>query len=84
MTNYRGLREACGRTYNHASGYVQIVYDKAEKKVVGLDHWTENEWTEHPDYITICNTKKHMTMKQIAERTEEVLRELESMKEERA
>ena len=82
----KGLRKASGATVKCAgSSYSQIVYDMEDGTVSEYYHWTENEWTDFgadSKKVTVCNTRKHMTMQEIADKVYETVNELKHMKEE--
>lgn len=73
----KGLRKASGETQNYTDDtrYEEIFYNRETGEV-----WTkfqcsigQNSWTQYhdPAIIKICNTSRHMTMQQIADRIRE-------------
>lgn len=71
----RGLKAASGDTQNYGyySGqYIQISYDTETGDVLADYHYSlgQNSWAEYhdPAVITVCNTSRHMTMREIADR----------------
>lgn len=73
----KGLRKASGETQNYTDDtrYEEIFYNRETGEV-----WTkfqcsigQNNWTQYhdPAIIKICNTSRHMTMQQIADRIRE-------------
>lgn len=79
----RGLKAASGDTQNYGyySGqYIQISYDTETGDVLTDYHYSlgQNSWTEYrdPAVITVCNTSRHMTMQQIADRIAAEVRHL--------
>ena len=68
----RNLRKVSGETCTcYGSSYSQISYNRATGEL--LEDWHYNglleSWTEYndPDVIHICNTRRHMTMQQLAD-----------------
>lgn len=75
--NIKGLRKASGETQNYTDDtrYEEIFYNRETGEV-----WTKFQysigqcsWTQYQDpaIIKICNTSRHMTMQQIADRIHE-------------
>ena len=67
----RGIRKASGETVDwdpRSGGYTQISYDMATGDIMTNDHIGES-WSKYhdPDVITICHTRQHMTMQEIAD-----------------
>lgn len=69
--NMLNLRKVSGQTVDNPIGYSQISYDTATGEL--LESWHPGDpltsWTEYHDQdaIHICNTRKHLTMQQIAD-----------------
>ena len=67
----KGLKRACGQTqdYRGTCLYSEIFYDVCTGEV-WTNTQTDGSWSVYPDddVIKICNTKPHMTMKEILER----------------
>ena len=67
----RNIRKVSGETCTCYRGYVQISYDRATGELLSDYHYNGpvESWTEYndPDVITICNTRRHMTMQQLAD-----------------
>lgn len=73
------LRKISGETVNNPIGYSQISYDKSTGEL--LESWHAGDpltsWTEYhdPNVIPICNTRRHMTMQQLADAVRDCLAE---------
>lgn len=70
-----GLKAASGETQNYwyySGCYVQISYDTRGGQVLTSFHCSlgQNSWTEYPSgkIVHICNTSRHMTMQEIADK----------------
>ena len=67
-----GLKSASGDTKNYGRNcYIQISYNTRTGEVLTDLHCSigGNSWTEYwdSDITTICNTRRHMTMQEIAD-----------------
>ena len=77
----KGIKKASGATCKWSGGpYYQIVFNIKTKEVLALFHCSENEWSEHNDYITVARTDRHMTMAEIREATEKAIDDYERYK----
>lgn len=67
----RNLKKVSGETSKDSVGYTQISYDMATGELFADWHYgsSSNSWTEYhdADVITVCNTRRHMTMQDIAD-----------------
>ena len=74
MTN---LRAISGATVNNANGYSQISYDRSTGELLEAWHIGNSltSWTEYhdPDVIHVCNTRRHMTMQELADAVRDAL-----------
>lgn len=77
-----GLKKASSDTqdYGYYSGkYIEIFYDRESGDVITKFQYSlgQNSWTVFHDdgIIKICNTSKHMTMQEIADKIKAVLDE---------
>lgn len=65
------VREISGATVNDPKGYSQISYDLETGELFEVWHPgnSDQEWSEYHDenVIHICNTRRHMTMQEIAD-----------------
>ena len=65
------LRKVSGETVNNSLGYSQISYDVTTGELFESWHVGSplTSWSEYhdPNVITVANTRKHMTMQQIAD-----------------
>lgn len=65
------LRKVSGQTVDNPIGYSQISYDTATGELFEDWHYGDSltSWTQYrdPDVIHVCNTRKHLTMQQIAD-----------------
>lgn len=77
------LRKVSSETVNNSRGYSQISYDMVTGEL--FENWhpgsPENSWSEYhdPDVITVANTRKHMTMQQIADAVRDAMVQREMM-----
>lgn len=78
-----GLRKASGetRSYPDSGSYDEIFYDRKTGEI-----WTryqcslgQNSWTQYdsPDIVKVCNTDRHMTMQEIADRIAQTMTDIE-------
>lgn len=71
------LRKISGETVNNNQGHSQISYDTATGEL--LETWhvgsADCSWTVYhdPDIIHVCNTRRHMTMQQLADAVQDAL-----------
>lgn len=80
----KGLRKTCSETKNlkgyYSGEYLEIFYDKETKEVWGIYHYSlgQNEWTVYHEenIIKICTTSEPMTTREIKEKIEEKLNEM--------
>lgn len=70
----KGIKKASGATLNwspRSGGYTEIFYDCSTGEVWAVEQISigHNTWTEYHDenIIKICETERHMTMKEIKE-----------------
>lgn len=80
MTN---LKKISGETVNNPAGYSQISYDRSTGELMETWHAGSNQtsWTEYDDadIIHVCDTRRHMTMQQLADAVRDRLAEIERM-----
>lgn len=80
MTN---LRAISGATVNNPAGFSQISYDISTGELLEAWHIGSymNSWTEYndPDVIHVCNTRRHMTMQELADAVRDALAEYKYM-----
>lgn len=71
------LREISGETVNNNQGYSQISYDTATGELLETWHVGSSDcsWTVYhdPSIIHVCNTRRHMTMQQLADAVRDAL-----------
>lgn len=78
----KGLKAASGETGGWAprsGGYTEVFYDRSTGEVwtvnqISLGH---NSWTRYhdPDIIKVCETERHLTMQDLADRIAEAVEE---------
>ena len=80
MTN---LRAISGATVNNPAGFSQISYDISTGELIESWHIGSymTSWTEYndPDVIHVCNTRRHMTMQELADAVRDALAEYKYM-----
>lgn len=76
MTN---LRAISGATVNNPNGYSQISYDLSTGELLEAWHVGDylTSWTQYRELsvIHVCNTRRHMTMQQLADAVRDAVAE---------
>lgn len=70
----KGLRAASGATINWKhGGHTQVNYDTETGEMLTHDHESDYSWSAYhsSSVILVCNTKRHMTMQELADKTKE-------------
>ena len=78
----KGLRDASGYTTNlgrnRTGGYFEIFYDRADGQIWAVYNITADDRRTYPSpkIISVCTTRTHLTMQQIADKLRDRLEEL--------
>ena len=79
----KNLKAVSGATVNNPIGYSQISYDRATGELLEAWHFGNSmtSWSEYhdPDVIHVCNTRRHMTMQELADAVRDALAEAKYM-----
>ena len=79
----KGLRTAAGYIISlgrHADGYYEIFYDRADGQIWAVYNITAADRRTYPspNIISVCTTRRHIKMQQIADKLWERLQELDT------
>ena len=79
----KNLKAVSGATVNNPIGYSQIIYDRSTGELLETWHVGSylTSWTQYndPDVIHVCNTRRHMTMQELADAVRDALAEAKYM-----
>lgn len=80
MLKIKNIKQAAGNTANwpaSSGGYTEVFYNRETGEVWTVDQVSlgRNGWTQYDDpaIVKVCDTERHMTMKQIRTAIEEAV-----------